>query len=492
MRVARRNAREETAMKTRASSRSSGSGLAAAIALGLTALSCSAREDAAREEAVGEQTQALSASLPADAPVLELPPLVAAGCADGTTEQVFAGGIVGCAGAVTYPNRARLCATGYHPLAAMTWRTSRGPTEPTHHYWTDDILNYTGSGTGMCSAEYQTRGTACPANQPMRVCARAVTDPEGNRCNWFNCSFDSGGTTPNHFFGGCAGNTTAGTLCVPDSGCADGTSEQTFPRGMVGCAGRVTLANAASLCAAGYIVGYDTDWLRYRNGAVPTHNYWTGTPPGHYSGTASACVATTAATDPSCPADSPMRICVPGGTDPEGNRCNWFNCDNSSSYSTTTNEYFGGCIGNTTAGALCVPNKMCADGRMEQTWNRFIIGCAGSVGWGNRESLCGPRQIAVPIGVWPGSHGTLAPTHNYWIEQPLLLRDGTATGNCSASQFTGTSCGMDNPMHICTASGNDAEGNHCDLTQCGLDTTTPNHFLGGCGATAGTVCMTGP
>jgi hypothetical protein len=448
------------------------------LAVALAALSCSASEDAASREVVGAQSQAL-------------PTLSVAGCADGTAEQVFAGGIVGCAGSVTYPNRQTLCAAGYHPLAAMTWRTSRGATVPTHHYWTDDILNYAGTGTGMCSAEYATRGTACPANQPMRVCASAVLDPEGNRCNWFNCSFDSGGTTPNEYFGGCSGNATAGTLCVPDSGCADGTSEQTFPRGMVGCAGKVTWANAATLCAAGYILGYDSDWLRYRNGAVPTHNYWTATPPGHYSGTASACIATTAVTAPSCPADSPMRICTPGGTDLEGNHCNWRNCDNASSYSTTTNEYFGGCVGNTTAGALCVPNRMCADGTMEQTWNRFIIGCAGSVGWGNRESLCGPRQIATTIGVWPAAHGTLAPTHNYWLEQALLY-SGSGTNNCSVSQSAGSSCGMDNPMHVCTASGNDAEGNHCNWTGCGLNATTPNQFLGGCGATAGTICMTGP
>jgi hypothetical protein len=51
---------------------------------------------------------------------------------------------------------------------------------------------------------------------------------------------------------------------------------------------------------------------------------------------------------------------------------------------------------------------------------------------------------------------------------------------------------MDNPMHICTAGGNDDEGNHCNWTHCGLNATTPDQFLGGCGATAGTVCMTGP
>ena len=479
-------------MNTRASGHPGRILSALAMVVLFTAVACgAAHDDSAPKEQLGQQSQGLTPGQVPPLPVLESPPPPPPGCADGSVEQVFAGGIVGCAGAVTFPNRKSLCAAGFHPLASMTWRTSRGTTVPTHHYWTNDILNYTGTGTGMCSAEYATRGTACPPDDPMRVCASTVVDPEGNRCNWFNCAFDSGSTTPNEYFGGCAGNHTAGTLCVPDSGCADGTVEQAFPRGMVGCGGTVTLANAATLCTAGYVLGYDSDWLRYRNGAAPTHNYWTATPPQHYSGSSFACTATANASDPLCPADAPMRICVPGGNDPEGNHCNWSNCDNSSGYSTTTNEYFGGCFGNTTAGALCVPNKMCADGTMEQQWNRHIIGCAGGVGWGNRDSLCGPRQIAIPASLWPGQRGSLAPTHNYWANEALRYL-GSSSTQCWVSTTLGSSCGMDNPMHICTAGGNDAEGNHCNWTHCGLNTVTPDQFFGGCGATAGTVCMTGP
>lgn len=455
------------------------------LALGMSA--CSGPQSTAEPRQNGQPLS--EAPAPLLAPTA-LPPLLVRGCADGTVEQSFAGGIVGCAGSVTYPNRASLCAVGYHPLSAMVWRTSRGSTVPTHHYWTNDPLRYNGTGTGSCSAEYAT-GSACPVDQPMRVCARTNLDPEGNRCNWFDCSFDSGGTTPNEYFGGCAGNATAGTLCVPDSGCADGSVEQVFPRGMVGCAGKVSYANAAQLCTAGYVLGYDSDWLRYRTGAVPTHNYWVATPPTHYSGSPSACVATTNASDPACPADSPMRVCTPSLSDPEGNTCNWGNCDSSSSYSTESNEYFGGCWGNTSAGALCVPYKMCADGTMEQQWNRHIIGCAGAVSWGNRDSLCGPRQVALPANLWPGQRASIAPTHNYWTGNHLLY-SGLGSGNCVASTTSGSSCGMDDAMHICTASGSDAEGNHCVWTHCGLDAVTPDQFLGGCGASAGTVCMTGP
>jgi hypothetical protein len=475
-------------MKSRASNELGIMVLGLALIAVPAASSCSAtRDDAAAVEAIAQQAEEQTGVVGVLDPVLLGP--TAAGCADGTAEQVFAGGIVGCAGSVTFPKRATLCAAGYHPLNAMTWHTARGTTVPTHHYWTNDVLSYTGLGTGNCAAEY-TRGTACPADQPMHVCASTTTDPEGNRCNWFNCSFDSNGTTPNHYFGGCAGNSTAGTLCVPDSGCVDGSVEQTFTRGMVGCAGSVTLANAASLCTAGYTLAYDSDWIRYRAGAAPTHNYWTATPPQHYSGTPSACVATHNAADPTCPADTPMRVCVPGGTDPEGNRCNWSNCDHTT-LDPMQNAHFGGCVGNTTAGALCVPSRGCADGTIDQQWSRFFIGCAGSVSFADRESLCGPRELAVTATQWVNVRAGLAPTHNYWTRDQLLY-SGLGSGNCAVSTASGFSCGADQAMHICTSTGSDPEGNTCNWTRCGLNTTSPNQFFGGCGPTAGVVCMTGP
>ncbi|HEY3498116.1 MAG TPA: hypothetical protein VGK73_25635 [Polyangiaceae bacterium] len=466
---------------------SSGTLTAVATVATCMVLSCEApRDEPPGLESIGEVSDAITLP-PVDPGSIAQAPLVPVGCADGTVEQTFAGGIVGCAGAVTFPNRATLCGPGYHTLNAQTWKSSRGTTAPTHHYWTNDALSYGGFGSGNCTARYSA-GTACPENQPMRVCASTPIDPEGNRCNWIHCALESG---TNDFFGGCVGNTTAGTLCVPDSGCVDGSVEQTFTRGMVGCAGSVTLANAAQLCTAGYTLAQERDWLRFRAGGVPAHNYWTAEASTHYSGSSLACFATTNAADPSCPASTPMRVCVPSGTDPEGNRCNWTNCDSTSPLSTAANEYLGGCIGNTTAGALCVPSMGCADGTIEQQWNTFIIGCAGSVTFPNRDSLCGSRGIAVPIGVWPSAHGALVPTHNYWANQALLW-NGSASGNCFVSQFTGFSCGMDQAMHICTPSGTDAEGNTCVWTQCGVDSATPNHFMGGCGTTAGTVCMTGP
>lgn len=85
----------------------------------------------------------------------------------------------------------------------------KGSTAPTHSYWTNDALHYTGSATA-CSVS-TTTGTSCGALTPMRVCPSTSPDPEGNLCNWANCGY--GATTPDEYFGGCGGDTTAGTLC---------------------------------------------------------------------------------------------------------------------------------------------------------------------------------------------------------------------------------------------------------------------------------------
>ncbi|WP_437966626.1 serine hydrolase domain-containing protein [Sorangium sp. So ce260] len=120
----------------------------------------------------------------------------------------------GCAGSVSFSDRADLCAAGYHVCSAEEFvdKNSYGSTNaeaPKHHYWTDDHLDYTGTGSGECSAT--ATGTSCGADTPMRVCSPDKIDPEGNSCNWVRCGHD-GDTTSRHF-GGCVGNTTAGTLC---------------------------------------------------------------------------------------------------------------------------------------------------------------------------------------------------------------------------------------------------------------------------------------
>jgi hypothetical protein len=130
-----------------------------------------------------------------------------------TARQAFQyAGMVGCAGKVTFDQRATLCGEGFHPASAVNYYTDYGAVTPSHDYWVNDALKYNGSGPGSCWVS-TTTGNSCNANQPMRVCSSSV-DPEGNTCNWTGCAFGSG-HTESDFFGGCNGNATAGTLCVP-------------------------------------------------------------------------------------------------------------------------------------------------------------------------------------------------------------------------------------------------------------------------------------
>src|SRR5262245_34111607 len=175
---------------------------------------CSASPNQRADESVASASSALVTSGPA--------------CADGTIEATFANGMVGCSGAVTWGNRQNLCGGGYRPVTAAEWVANSGGATPDHNYWTNDYLNFSGSGPSACSVSTST-GSFCGADTPMRVCTASGSDAEGNFCNWTNCGL--GSNTPNRFFGGCSGNTTAGTLCMP-SACADGSVEETFANGM--------------------------------------------------------------------------------------------------------------------------------------------------------------------------------------------------------------------------------------------------------------------
>jgi hypothetical protein len=145
-----------------------------------------------------------------------------------TSAQIFSPVLQGCGGRVTFANRATLCAPGCRAATADEWSANFGGTPPTHHYWTDDPLNFS-SGAGACGATscntdgcFATRGNAlantCFAGQPMRVCsgtgAADQADADGNTCTWSACGYNS--VTPKQFFGGCSGtnDNTAGTLCV--------------------------------------------------------------------------------------------------------------------------------------------------------------------------------------------------------------------------------------------------------------------------------------
>jgi alpha-tubulin suppressor-like RCC1 family protein len=137
---------------------------------------------------------------------------VAEGCADDSVDQVFDGNLVGCAGAVAFADRASLCGPGYQPATATQWVAHRRSVSPTHDYWTDDPLRYNGTGPSACFVS-TVLGVACDPATPMRVCTSTGMDPEGNHCDWTNCGLDV--VTPDQFFGGCRGDLSAGTLCMP-------------------------------------------------------------------------------------------------------------------------------------------------------------------------------------------------------------------------------------------------------------------------------------
>lgn len=133
-------------------------------------------------------------------------------CADGTIEQIFQdSAMVGCGGAVTWPERASLCSAGSRVCGADEWgvHTTRGVEAPSHNYWTNDNLHYNGSASACWVST--TEPFTCNANQPMRLCTATGSDPEGNQCNWTHCT--TGPNSRPDYFGGCNGNATAGTLC---------------------------------------------------------------------------------------------------------------------------------------------------------------------------------------------------------------------------------------------------------------------------------------
>lgn len=136
-------------------------------------------------------------------------------CADGSNEQLFLNGMVGCAGQVTRANRATLCAPGSVVCTSGKWVANRGNAAPSNHYWVEDSLRYYYGNNGYCRAS-ATTGNLCNAGTPMRVCTtnnwsnNAYRDPLGNSCNWGGCGLES---YTNNYFGGCNGNTTAGALC---------------------------------------------------------------------------------------------------------------------------------------------------------------------------------------------------------------------------------------------------------------------------------------
>ena len=135
-------------------------------------------------------------------------------CAAGTVVgDVFAPNMVGCVGKVSFANRATLCAPGVPPCGVVEYRGRRGANVPHYNYWTNNVL-YGKGNTSTCAVSLSTVNgySSCSATTPMRVCS-AHTDAVGNQCNGIGCGYEA--YAPSEHFGGCTGDTTAGTLCCP-------------------------------------------------------------------------------------------------------------------------------------------------------------------------------------------------------------------------------------------------------------------------------------
>ena len=148
-----------------------------------------------------------------------------------------------------------------------------------------------------------------------------------------------------------ADETCVAGACAPLVGCAAGSNDQVFSL-MRGCKGKVGFSQRATLCESGFHVCTAAEWVDRRAGVVPTYSYWTND--FLYASKDDSIVSCAAylmkPKKPWCDGTHPpMRVCA-GKLDLLGNSCNWTGCG----YLTISpSQYFGGCEGNNTAGALC-------------------------------------------------------------------------------------------------------------------------------------------
>ena len=148
---------------------------------------------------------------------------------------------------------------------------------------------------------------------------------------------------------GSAGTGNAVLPC-PWAACVNNASEQVFSNTMHGCSGTLLFNSRANACKPGWHVCSSSEWNSQRGSTAPAHNFWTADPLNYISGgNTNMCMVTPSPAGTACPGSSSMLVCA-GGTDPEGNTCNIYDCG----LNTTINQFFGGCPNPAnTAGTLC-------------------------------------------------------------------------------------------------------------------------------------------
>lgn len=230
-------------------------------------------------------------------------------CVGADAVESFADNMTGCAGAVTFDQRATMCAPGWQPCSAEQWVLRSVGKAPGYHYWTSDTLRYNSASEG-CFVTTET-GTQCFVGQPMRVCTFAPGD------------FDGAYGSATHVY------TVASFL--DDGGITV-----------------VTALDSATLEARTFIgaIGQPSQ--------VPA---FSGTRLGGPGALTLTFTSTTGGTDgTSAFTKLAGQTYLPDVTDfilvrdRLGNSCNWHNCGLNEP---GANRYFGGCNGNATAGVLC-------------------------------------------------------------------------------------------------------------------------------------------
>jgi hypothetical protein len=161
------------------------------------------------------------------------------------------------------------------------------------------------------------------------------------------------------------------------AGVCNGLAAQHFDDSTVGCQGKLEYSER-DICGSGWTVCTASQWLAALDGgaSAPTHHYWVEEAL-LYGGSSDACMVSDnpdfgggdgdggGLAMSECQREveggdgdgggvlgpfSPMRVCAENFEDPLGNQCNWTGCGWED---TQTDDYFGGCEGNTTAGVLC-------------------------------------------------------------------------------------------------------------------------------------------
>jgi len=205
-------------------------------------------------------------------------------------------------------------------------------------------------------------GTACPTAQPLCADKQCVDNCANGlvRCGVADAGADGGSgycaddKNDRNNCGGC------GRGCQQNEACSAGTCTavcatnarvgDVFGPKMVGCVARVSFAERGTVCPAGSRVCSAQEWVDRRGAGVPTFNYWTDDDL-RFAGVDGNCTAsTTKGTLCGRFTPTPMRVCGKR-TDPVGNSCRWLGCGFGKNEQPS--RYFGGCEGNTSAGALC-------------------------------------------------------------------------------------------------------------------------------------------